>query len=75
MLLTHDKFKSFTPKTICDATKSRGVGACCAENVDDMGAMLWTPGNHLQSAADHGLYVRAWISGSRSLGIDPYEHA
>ena len=25
MLLTHDKFKIFTPKVICDATKSTEV--------------------------------------------------
>ena len=40
MLLTHDKFKSFTPKTICDATKSTEVLVCLScesrENVDDM---------------------------------------
>jgi uncharacterized protein len=28
MLLTHDKFKSFTPKEICDATKSTEVLVC-----------------------------------------------
>lgn len=28
MLLTHDKFKSFTPNTICDATKSTEVLVC-----------------------------------------------
>ena len=40
MLLTHDKFKSFTPKAICDATKSTEVLVCQScesrENVDDM---------------------------------------
>ena len=40
MLLTHDKFKSFTPKAICDATKSTEVLVCLScesrENVDDM---------------------------------------
>jgi uncharacterized protein len=40
MLLTQDKFKSFTPKEICDATKSTEVLVCLAvENrarVDDM---------------------------------------
>jgi uncharacterized protein len=28
MLLTHDKFKTFTPKVICDATKSTEVLVC-----------------------------------------------
>ena len=28
MLLTHDKFKTFTPKKICDATKSTEVLVC-----------------------------------------------
>lgn len=28
MLLTHDKFKTFTPKPICDATKSTEVLLC-----------------------------------------------
>ena len=40
VLLTHDKFKSFTPKAICDATKSTEVLVCQScesrENVDDM---------------------------------------
>jgi uncharacterized protein len=40
MLLTHDKFKSFTPKDICDATRSTEVLLClsCAtrEEVDEM---------------------------------------
>jgi predicted lactoylglutathione lyase len=40
MLLTHDKFKSFTPKEICDATKSTEVLVCLScesrEQVDDL---------------------------------------
>jgi len=40
MLLTHDKFKSFTPKEICDATKSVEVLVCLScesrEQVDDL---------------------------------------
>jgi hypothetical protein len=40
MLLTHDKFKTFTPKAICDATKSTEVLVCLSaesrEPVDDM---------------------------------------
>ena len=40
MLLTHEKFKTFTPKAICDATKSTEVLVCLScesrENVNDM---------------------------------------
>jgi predicted lactoylglutathione lyase len=40
MMLTHDKFKAFTPKDICDATRSTEVLLClsCAtrEEVDEM---------------------------------------
>jgi uncharacterized protein len=40
MLLTYDKFKAFTPKDICDATRSTEVLLClsCAtrEEVDEM---------------------------------------
>ena len=40
MLLTHDKFKSFTPKEICDATKSTEVLVCLSAEgrgqVDEM---------------------------------------
>ena len=40
MLLTYDKFKSFTPKQICDATKSTEVLVCLScesrEKVNDM---------------------------------------
>jgi predicted lactoylglutathione lyase len=40
MLLTHDKFKSFTPKAICDATKSTEVLVCLScesrENLEEM---------------------------------------
>ena len=40
MLLTHDKFKTFTPKEICDATKSTEVLVCLSsesrERVDEM---------------------------------------
>lgn len=40
MLLTEDKFKTFTPKTICDATKSTEVLVCLTsesrEKVDEM---------------------------------------
>lgn len=40
MLLTHEKFKTFTPKAICDATKSTEVLVCLStesrEKVDEM---------------------------------------
>jgi uncharacterized protein len=40
MLLTEDKFKTFTPKAICDATKSTEVLVCLSaesrDKVDDM---------------------------------------
>ena len=40
MLLTHDKFKTFTPKEICDATKSTEVLVCLScesrEQVDEL---------------------------------------
>ena len=40
MLLTHDKFKTFTPKAICDASKSTEVLVCLScesrEHVNDM---------------------------------------
>ena len=40
MLLTHDKFKTFTPKEICDATKSTEVLVCLSsasrESVGEM---------------------------------------
>ena len=40
MLLTYDKFKSFTPKQICDATKSTEVLVCLScesrEKVNDL---------------------------------------
>src|SRR6266508_3594423 len=40
MLLTHEKFKTFTPKAICDATKSTEVLVCLScesrDQVNDM---------------------------------------
>ena len=41
MLLTHDKFKTFTPKEICDATKSTEVLVCLsAESREKVDAMV-----------------------------------
>ena len=59
MLLTHAKFKSFTPKPICDATKSTEVLVCLScesrDKVDDMVrkalAAGWTTYSQPQ---DHG---------------------
>jgi predicted lactoylglutathione lyase len=41
MLLTYDKFKSFTPKQICDATKSTEVLVCLSsESREQVNAMV-----------------------------------
>ena len=41
MLLTHDKFKTFTPKEICDATKSTEVLVCLSlESRERVGEMV-----------------------------------
>jgi uncharacterized protein len=41
MLLTHEKFSTFTPKTICDATKSTEVLVCLsAESRDTVDTMV-----------------------------------
>ena len=41
MLLTHDKFKTFTPKEICDATKSTEVLVCLSsESRESVGEMV-----------------------------------
>ena len=59
MLLTHDKFKSFTPKDICDATKSTEVLVCLScesrEQVDEMvGKALAAGGTTYNQPQDHG---------------------
>ena len=59
MLLTHDKFKIFTPKAICDATKSTEVlvalSAESRDNVDDMVRKAVAAGGTTCSAPqDHG---------------------
>ena len=59
MLLTHDKFKIFTPKALCDAAKSTEVlVALSAEsraNVDDMVRKAVAAGGTTYSAPqDHG---------------------
>jgi len=49
MLLTHDRFKSFTPNAICDATKSTEVLVCLSSEsrtaVDEMVSKTTTAGS------------------------------
>ena len=59
MLLTHDKFKIFTPKEICDATKSTEVLVCLSaesrENVNAMvGKAVAAGGTTYNEPQDHG---------------------
>ena len=59
MLLTHAKFKTFTPKEICDATKSTEVLVCLSsesrEKVDEMVSNAVAAGGTTHSAPqDHG---------------------
>ena len=59
MLLTHEKFKQFTPKSICDATKSSEVLLCLAldsrEAVDEMVRnALAAGGTTYNEPQDHG---------------------
>jgi predicted lactoylglutathione lyase len=59
MLLTHDKFKTFTPKDICDATKSTEVLVCLScesrEKVDAMVRQAVAAGGTTYNAPqDHG---------------------
>lgn len=59
MLLTEDKFKTFTPKAICDATKSTEVLVCLSsesrEAVDTMVHKAVTAGGSTYNQPqDHG---------------------
>ena len=59
MLLTHDKFKSFTPKDICDATKSTEVLLCLScdsrDKVNDMvSKAVAAGGTTYNQPQDHG---------------------
>ncbi|MGA7938260.1 MAG: VOC family protein [Kovacikia sp.] len=59
MLLTHDKFKSFTPNTICDATKSTEVLVCLSSEsrtaVDEMVSQAISAGGKTYNEPqDHG---------------------
>ena len=59
MLLTHDKFKTFTPKAICDATKSTEVLVCLSTEsrakVNEMvGKAVAAGGTTYNKPQDHG---------------------
>jgi uncharacterized protein len=59
MLLTEEKFKTFTPKAICDATKSTEVLICLScesrANVDDMvRKAVAAGGSTYNEPQDHG---------------------
>lgn len=59
MLLTHDKFKTFTPKPICDATKSTEVLLCLSsesrEAVDEIvGKAVAAGGTTHKEPQDYG---------------------
>lgn len=59
MLLTHDKFKMFTPNPICDATTSTEVLVCLSlesrEHVDAMvGKAIAAGGTTYNEPQDHG---------------------
>jgi uncharacterized protein len=59
MLLTHDKFKSFTPNAICDATKSTEVLVCLSSEsrtaVDEMvNNAIAAGGKTYNEPQDHG---------------------
>lgn len=59
MLLTHEKFKTFTPKEICDATKSTEVLVCLSsesrEEVDEMvHKAVAAGGKTYKEPQDHG---------------------
>ncbi|MBW4491418.1 MAG: VOC family protein [Trichocoleus desertorum ATA4-8-CV12] len=59
MLLTHEKFKMFTPKAICDATKSTEVLVCLStesrEKVDEIvRKAIAAGGTTYNEPQDHG---------------------
>lgn len=66
MLLTEEKFKSFSPKEICDTTKSVEVLVCLAagsrDEVDEtIAAALVAGGTTYSEAKDYGfMYQRAF---------------
>lgn len=69
MLLTYDKFRTFTPKEICDATKSTEVLVCLSsvsrEKVDEMvREAIAAGGNTYNEPQDHG-FMFGHVSGPR----------
>ena len=59
MLLTYEKFQTFTPKQICDATKNTEVLVCLSSesraNVDEMiGKAIAAGGTTYKEPQDHG---------------------
>jgi uncharacterized protein len=67
MLLPQDKFKTFTPKQICDATRSTEVLVCLSasnrEEVDEIvRKAVAAGGTNLQRAARPRFYVWSRIS-------------
>jgi uncharacterized protein len=59
MLLTEEKFKTFTPKAICDATKATEVLVCLScesrSEVDDLvSKAVGAGGSTYNEAQDHG---------------------
>lgn len=59
MLLTESKFKTFTPKPICDASKNTEVLICLSaesrKEIDDLiGKALAAGGSTFKDAQDHG---------------------
>jgi uncharacterized protein len=59
MLLTENKFKTFTPKQICDATKSTEVLVCLSSASRDevneiVGKAVAAGGTTYKEAEDHG---------------------
>ena len=66
MLLTHDKYRQFTPKSILDAHEASAALLCLTvdrrEDVDRIGeAAIQSGGRHLDGPTDHGfMYERAF---------------
>ncbi|MEX2167858.1 MAG: VOC family protein [Pirellulales bacterium] len=63
MLLTHAKFKEFTPNAICDATKSTEVLVCLScENREQVGELtgkaLAAGGKRHSEPKDHGFMIQ-----------------
>jgi uncharacterized protein len=66
MLLTEDKFKTFTPKEICDATKTTEVLVCLSsqsrEEVDEMvRKAIAAGGTTYNEPQDHGSMYFHWF--------------